>query len=34
MVLNRVSTRDAGSGYYDQYNGYYTKPGEKSRGKK
>ena len=24
VVLNRVSTRDAGSGYYDQYNGYYA----------
>ena len=29
VVLNRVSPRDAGNGYYDQYSGYYTQPGRR-----
>ena len=30
VVLNRVSTRDSGSGYYDQYNGYNEQSGGKA----
>ena len=29
VVLNRVSPRDAGNGYYDQYSGYYAQPGRR-----
>lgn len=29
VVLNRVSPRDAGNGYYDQYSGYYSQPGRR-----
>lgn len=34
VVLNRISRRDAGSGYYDQYSGYYSETGGKRRHKK
>ena len=34
VVLNRVSTRDSGSGYYDQYNGYNEQSGGKRRHRK
>lgn len=34
VVLNRVSTRDSESGYYDQYNGYHAQPGGKRRHRK
>ena len=33
VVLNRISRREAGSGYYDHYNGYYSARAE-SRQKK
>ena len=29
VVLNRVSPRDAGNGYYDQYSGYYAQTGRR-----
>ena len=34
VILNRISRREAGSGYYDQYNGYYQQSGEKGPAKK
>ena len=34
IILNGISRREAGSGYYDQYNGYYQQSGEKGPAKK
>lgn len=34
VIVNRISRRDAGSGYYDHYHGYYERSSSKERVKK